>query len=271
MTMLRTTLLASTIAFATIATPLQAHRLWITPSTTIVSGDDDWVTFDGAVSNDLFYADHQPLRAEPAVVQPDGTPGKVENFSVGKYRATFDLHLTQKGTYKLVVQNGGVMGSYKVDGVEKRLPRGTTAAQASAAIPAGATDVKLGEMSNRLEVFVTAGTPSTTVLKPSGQGLELVPVTHPDDLVANEPATFKFIADGKPAAGLTVTVIPGGARYRAAVGELTFKTDATGTVAIKWPSAGLFWVNASATGASTAIPNAQKRMGYTTVVEVLNP
>jgi len=271
MTAFRMKLLATALGLSAIAAPLQAHRLWITPSTTTVSGDDDWVTFDGAVSNDLFYADHQPLRAEPVVVQPDGTPGKVENFSIGKYRATFDLHLIQKGTYKLVVQSGGVMGNYKVDGVEKRLPRGTTAAQLVTAVPAGATDVKLSEMVNRLEVFVTSGKPTDTVLKPTGQGLELVPVTHPDDLVSSEPATFKFIADGKPAAGVTVTVIPGGARYRATVGELTFKTDATGLVAIKWPSAGLFWVNATATAPSTAIPNAEKRMGYTTVVEVLNP
>lgn len=268
---LRVKLLAAAAGIAALAAPLQAHRLWIVPSTTIVSGDDDWVGFDAAVSNDLFYADHQPLRAEPTVLQPDGTPGKVENFAVAKYRATFDLHMVQKGTYKVVVQNGGVMGSYKVDGVEKRLPRGTTAAQAATAVPAGATDVKLGENVNRLEVFVTAGAPTETVLKPTGQGLELVPVTHPNDLVAGEAATFKFVADGKPAAGLTVTVVPGGARYRPAVGEMTFKTDAAGSVAIKWPAAGMYWLNASSTGVSTTIPNGQKRMGYTAILEVLQP
>ncbi|MES2054726.1 MAG: DUF4198 domain-containing protein [Pseudomonadota bacterium] len=271
MTTLRAKLLAAALGTIAIAAPLQAHRLWMLPSTTIVSGDDDWITFDAAASNDLFFPDHQPLRAEPAVVQPDGTPGKVEHMNIGQYRATFDLHMAQKGTYKLVVQNGGVMGSFKVGGVEQRLPRGTKAEQLATAIPAGATDVKLAESINRNEVFVTAGAPTQTALKPTGIGLELVPVTHPNDLVAGEPATFRFTADGKPAAKLTVTVIAGGSRYRHSVDEKTFTTDAQGQVAITWPAAGMYWINASATAPSVAIPNAEKRLSYTAVLEVLQP
>ena len=264
------TLLAAAVCTAAIA-PLQAHRLWMLPSTTIVSGDDDWVTFDAAASNDLFFPDHQPLRAEPAVVQPDGTPGKVENMHIGQYRSNFDLHMTQKGTYKIVIRNGGVMGSFKVNGVEQRLPRGTTADKLATAIPAGATDVKLGETLSRNEVFVTSGAPTETVFKPSGEGLELVPVTHPNDLVAGEAATFKLIADGKPAANIEVTVIPGGSRYRSSVNEVTLKTDAQGQVSVTWPGAGMYWMSASASAPSTAIPNAEKRMSYTTVLEVLQP
>jgi uncharacterized GH25 family protein len=177
----------------------------------------------------------------------------------------------QKGTYKLVVQNGGVMGSFKVGGVEQRLPRGTKADQLATAIPAGATDVKLTESVNRNEVFVTAGAPTETVLKPTGVGLELVPVTHPNDLVTGEPATFRFTADGKPAAQLTITVIPGGSRYRKSVDEKTFTTDAAGQVAISWPAAGMYWINATTTAPSTTIPNASKRMSYTAVLEVHQP
>ena len=265
------TLLAAAVCTAAIATPLQAHRLWMLPSTTIVSGDDDWVTFDAAASNDLFFPDHQPLRAEPAVVQPDGTPGKVEHMHIGQYRSNFDLHMTQKGTYKIVIRNGGVTGSFKVNGVEQRLPRGTTADKLATAIPAGATDVKLGETLSRNEVFVTSGAPTDTVFKPTGEGLELVPVTHPNDLVAGEAATFKLIADGKPAANIEVTVIPGGSRYRSSVNEVTLKTDAQGQVSVTWPGAGMYWMSASASAPSTAIPNAEKRMSYTTVLEVLQP
>ena len=139
------------------------------------------------------------------------------------------------------------------------------------AIPAGATEVKLGEMVSRNEVFVTSGAPTDTVFKPTNQGLELIPVTHPNDLVAGETATFKLIADGKPAANIEVTVIPGGSRYRSAVNEVTLKTDAQGQVAVTWPGAGMYWMSASTSVPSTAIPNAQKRLSYTTVIEVLQP
>lgn len=263
--------LITAVAIAAVAIPatLSAHRLWIVPSTTVVSGTDSWVTFDAAASNDLFYPDHQPLRAEPTVTAPDGSAGKVENFAVGRYRATFDVHLTQPGTWKIGLVNAGAFGSYTLNGKEERLPRGTSLDKLATAIPPGATDVKVSEVANRNDVFVTSGAPTDTVLKPTGQGLELVPVTHPNDLVASEPATFGFTIDGKPAAGLTVTVIAGGSRYRESVGEMTLTTDAKGQVQVKWPGAGMYWLNTTATGKSTAIPNAEKRMGYTTTLEVL--
>lgn len=269
MTRFNIALAASLLTATGLASPLSAHRLWIMPSTTVVSGEDSWVTFDAAASNDVFWPDHQPLRAEPQASAPDGKAAKVENFAVGRYRATFDLHLTQQGTWKLALVNNGVMGSYKQGGEEKRLPRGTTADKIATLIPADATDVKLAETSNRNEVFVTLGAPTDTVLKPTGQGLELASVTHPNDLVVNEPAVLGFVVDGKPAAGLTVTLIPGGGRYRSSPGEMTLTTDAKGQVTVKWPAPGMYWVNATSTGKSTTIPNADRRLGYTTSLEVL--
>ncbi|MHA6723819.1 DUF4198 domain-containing protein [Sphingomonas sp. RS2018] len=262
-------LAAAALGALAIPAGVSAHRLWMLPSTTVVSGADSWVTFDAAASNDLFYPDHQPLRAEPQVVAPDGTTGKVQNFAIGKYRSTFDVQVDKPGTWKLALVNSGVMGSYMLNGKQERLPRGTTAAQLATAVPAGATEVKLGENSSRNEVFVTSGAPTTTVLKPTGQGLEFAPVTHPNDLSAGEAATFGFLIDGKPAAGLTVTVVPGGSRYREQVGEMTLKTDAKGQVTVKWPGAGMYWLNTTATGKSSTIPNGEKRMSYTTTLEVL--
>ena len=65
------------IAAATmLATPALAHRQWLLPSATVVSGsgDDVWVTVDAAVSNDLFYFEHQPLRLDNVkAYAPDGT------------------------------------------------------------------------------------------------------------------------------------------------------------------------------------------------------
>ena len=98
---LRTPLIAIS-AIAAIAAPAAlAHRVWMIASSTSVSGTDNWVTVDAAVSNDLFFFDHQPIRVAPTVTQPDGTQGAIENHSVGKFRATFDVHLTQQGTYRI--------------------------------------------------------------------------------------------------------------------------------------------------------------------------
>jgi uncharacterized GH25 family protein len=275
-------------AIAAVAAPAAwAHRMWMLPSSTIVSGPDNWVTVDAAVSNDLFFFDHQPLRVVPTVLQPDGTEGKVENHNVGKFRATFDLHLTQQGTYRIAVVNEGVFGSYKLNGETRMIPRGTTQATLAAAIPAGATDVATSEALTRNEIFVTQGAPTSTVFKTTGKGLELVPVTHPNDLIAGEAATFQFLLDGKPAAGMFVTVVPGGNRYRDALNQMDLKTDAQGKVAITWPTAGMYWLNVTpnaprpegagegprAAGAPRAMPTGPqpRRVSYVTTLEVLAP
>ena len=270
------------IAAAVLAIPAaaSAHRMWMLPSATVVSGTESWVTVDAAVSNDLFFFDHQPLRLEQMKVwQPDGSAGQLQNGSTGRYRSTFDVQLNKPGTWKIGTAMSGVMGSFKVNGEEKRVggrggpPRpGMPAPLTVADIPADATDVKLTESSTRNEIFVTAGEPTTTVFAPTNTGLEMAPITHPDELVSGEAAKFRFLIDGKPAANLKVTVIPGGKRYRDAEGAMELTTGADGVLSVTWPSAGMYWLNATATDAKTTTPRAtQRRMSYVTTLEVLTP
>lgn len=273
------TALGLALAAAIVATPAAAHRQWMLPSATNLSGDDVWVTVDAAVSNDLFYFEHQPMRLTALKAwAPDGTETKIENQSTARYRSTFDVHLTQKGTYKIANVSDAVMGSYTLNGKTERLPRGTTVANLAQAIPAGATDVKTAEMNNRNEIFVTVGEPTQTVFKPAGKGIELVPVTHPTDLVAGEAATFQFLLDGKPAAGLPVTVIPGGIRYRDNLNQIDARTGADGKVTVTWPEPGMYWVNVTtprAAGEEEGPPPAgavpQRRASYVTTLEVMAP
>ena len=224
---------ASVALAATVAVPANAHRQWMMPSSTVLSGDDVWVTVDAAVSNDLFYFEHQPMRLDAVKAwAPDGNEAVIENRSTGRYRSTFDVHLTKPGTWKIASVVDGVMGSYDLAGKTERLPRGTTTANLAERIPAGATNVQTAESNNRNEIFVTVGEPTTTLFAPTGKGIELVPVTHPNDLFAGEAATFQFLLDGKPTAGLPVTVIPGGIRYRDRLGQMDLKTDAEGKVVL---------------------------------------
>lgn len=286
-------IVAGAIAALLLSGAAQAHRQWMLPSSTVLSGDQSWVTVDAAVSNDLFYFDHVPMRTDGiTVTQPDGSAGKIENAATGKYRSTFDVHLTQPGTYRIANVMTGIMGSYMLNGKRERLPRGVTKNKLASAIPAGATDVQTAEMANRNEIFVTLGAPTTTLFKPTGEGIELVPVTHPNDLVSGEAATFQFLLDGKPAAGLKVTVIPGGARYRNSAGEMDLTADKDGKVSVTWPQPGMYWLNANLGGGREGGPGGpgagqggegapppaqrpagppQRRASYVTTLEVLAP
>jgi uncharacterized GH25 family protein len=271
--------LLAAAAILSLPVSASAHRQWLLPSGTTFSGEDPWVSVDAAVSNDLFFPDHFAGRLENIKVwQPDGTEGKIQNGSTGRYRSVFDVRLEKPGTWKIGTENSAVMGSFKVDGVEKRLGRrgppqpGAPAPLTVDDIPANATDVKVTEVIGRNEVYVTRGEPTLTVFKPSGKGLELSPITHPDDLVAGEPTKFRFLVDGKPAAGLNVTVIPGGKRYRDAEGGFDVTSDKDGVVTINWPAAGMYWLSGELKDNHPSTPKAtERRLSYTTTLEVMAP
>jgi uncharacterized GH25 family protein len=246
----------------------QAHRSWLLPSATVLASDKPWVSFDAAVSTDLFYADHVPLRLDSLqIIQPDGSSGKPENALTAKYRSTFDVQLSQPGTYRLGISNTALFASYQENGQAKRW-RGTAESFAKE-VPADAQELQVSQGLTRVETFVTAGKPGGKALAPSCSGLELVPVTNPNDLFAGEAASFRFLVDGKPAANLKVTVIPGGIRYRSQLGEQSLTTDQDGRFSITWPAAGMYWLEASLKDNKATAPAKERRLGYIATLEVL--
>lgn len=247
----------------------QAHKMWLLPSATNVSGTDPWVTVDAAVSNDLFYPDHVPGDlARLVITAPDGQTAKPDNAITGKYRSVFDLHLTQQGTYKLALVNAGVFASYEQGGQKKRW-RGD-AANLAKELPADARQVEVSEAVNRVETFVSNGKPNEAALKPGGRGLELVPVSHVTDLVAGEGATFQLLLDGKPASDIKVSAIAGATRYRNAQDGFDVTTGKDGKFTLAWPHAGMYWINASTQDDKTSVKQAkQRRLSYTATLEVL--
>ncbi|WP_439688044.1 DUF4198 domain-containing protein [Cupriavidus oxalaticus] len=246
-----------------------AHRQWLLPSATVLSGNDPWVTVDAAVSNDLFYFEHVPLRLDNLqVTAPDGSAVKAENAATGKYRSTFDLHLTQPGTYRVAVVNQGLFASYKVDGQAKRW-RGSAESFARE-VPANAQDLTVTQAEGRVESFITAGKPSDKGLRTTGRGLELAPITHPNDLVAGDTASFRLLLDGKPASNLKVEVVPGGIRYRDKLQEFSATTDADGKFSVKWPAPGMYWMEAEVRDDKATFKQAKSRRAtYAVTVEVL--
>ncbi|MFA5495363.1 MAG: DUF4198 domain-containing protein [Porticoccaceae bacterium] len=252
----------------------EAHRAWIVPAATVLSGDDPWVTFDAAISNDIFHADHAAMRIEGlSVVAPDGGAAALENGHTGKYRSTFDLNLKQPGTYKVFTASGGLGARWEdADGQRRFWPgRGETAnaADFEKSVPKDAKNLEVSYNWRRIETFVTAGAPTDTVLKPDNKGLELVPVTHPNDLFAGEEAEFRLLIDGEPAAGAKVTVIPGGMRYRDGQEAIDVETAADGSFTVTWPDAGMYWLSASYRDGKAQPPATVRSGSYVATFEVL--
>lgn len=249
-----------------------AHRPWMLPTSTIVE-DKGWVTIDGAVSEGLFDIDHMPLRMDGVTVTaPDGSTAPAPAAVMGKMRSSIDLPLPQEGTYRIALVSNNAMGSYKLGNEVKRF-RGSEADFAKQ-VPAGATEVRKTLTHQRIETFVTSRNTSEGALKPTNVGLEMVPLTHPNDLRANETMRVRFLLDGKPLPNLPFSLVPGGVRYRGVAGEIRLTTDAKGEASFKLPAANMYWMNAAyppnpGKGASDTGPAEAKRYAYTATLEAL--
>jgi len=247
----------------------QAHKRWLLPSHTVVS-ESQWVTVDASVSNDIFDVDRPyPLKALEAV-GPDGKAATVDNRLEGHRRSVFDIKLTQPGSYRLTLPGQSHFLSWQQDGETQRR-RGWSGAEALLAeLPDNAEQVALTETHSRLEAFITVGAPNTKALEPSGQGLELQPITHPNDLYTGENARFRFLVDGEPTEGVEVEVVPAGTRYRDSQDHWTLTSDANGEITVNWPGAGRYYLEAGYADDRAEHPKAQqRRLQYLATFEVL--
>ncbi|MDT0574731.1 DUF4198 domain-containing protein [Croceicoccus sp. F390] len=262
--------LVAAIAGAGLATLMpqsaEAHRRWLLPSATVLAGEDGMVSVDAAASNGLFVFEHRPLPLDTLVITgPAGDTVEPTVIGTGAYRSVFDVPLKQQGTYRIALASDGWAGTYQHAGEQHRW-RGTQADIATS-IPADATNVVLGETSSRTETFVTLGLPDARALALTGSGIEMIPVTHPNDLVAGEPAQMRMIVDGQPAPGLKVEFVQGGTRYRDNAGVEELTTDADGMLTLTAPQPGLFYMETAHEGVSQS--GSPRRMSYTAVLEFL--
>ncbi len=254
-----------------------ADRTWLLPSSTMLSPSDGWVTFDAEVSDTVFTIDHVPLPLDGLVLlAPDGSAVPPDNPGTGHLRSTFDLKLSKPGTYRAALVVDQLFVSYRVGGEMKRA-RGSAEAIAKE-IPPDATELRVTQSIGRNETFVTAGKPSELPWRPTGRGLEMLPLSHPNDIGAGTTTRFRFLLDGQPAADIAVSVVAGGVRYRENLGEQSYTTDARGEVAVAWGGPGMYWLGAAPprdpamqgpNGPAGTLDQPVRRVSYSATLEVL--
>lgn len=269
------TLITATALTISLISSAQAHRLWIKPSTTLSSGESEWVTFDAAVANTIFFPDHHAYPAKFLTAwDPNKKEIEMQNAQKLKYRSVFDLELTQQGTYKVFAATNSLRASWKdADGKRKRWPgRGEigTAEDFYKKVPKNADSLSVSQNASRLEVYTTLQAPSDAVLKPTGSGLELDGKTHPNDLYTGEPVTLGFLMDGAAAKGTKVTLVKDGEKYRDEAGALEFTADKNGEIEFEFEQPGMYWLEAEFEDDQAQAPATKRQGNYTLVVEVLS-
>jgi len=267
------TWLAALCLACTLPVTVQARSFWLLPSDTTLTAADQWISVDLGASTAPFEGSTMgmPL-THLRITAPDGTLVAPQNAMLGKLRTVFDVPVTQPGSYRLAVVDNSFFATWKDAKTAAPMRWRGTLEDMAHKVPADAPELQKGQMLFRIESFVTVGAPGK--LPPpalhAGQGLEMQPITHPNDLSVDEAAQFAFHLNGKPAPDLEITITPGGFRWRNDAGIMRLKTDSQGQIAVRWPAAGMYLINASGADEQGSTAGAkQRRLFYAGTVEVL--
>lgn len=226
-----------------------AHMPYLKPTT--FTPRRDFVTFDSAMSADMFFLPDFPIRGEGDywVTAPSGETAKATSATVHKEFAVGEAALPTPGTYRLSTgERPGRSSKFaKIDGKWEMLrPAGSQGGRGvdESTIPAGTeTMTSVGYI--RAEAYVTRGAPDRTALKPTGKGLELEPITHPSEIFAGEAFKFRMLNEGQPAADAAFAIYRAGDQHAEKRYTYASKTDTSGAASVTFDQAGVYVLIAS--------------------------
>jgi hypothetical protein len=111
------------------------------------------------------------------------------------------------------------------------------------AVPAGA-ETMTSQSFIRAETYVTRGAPSRGALAPTGQGLELDAITHPNEIFVGDAFKFRMLDGGKPVPGLEFNISRANDAYSEKRYGNAGKTDAAGAAAVTFDQPGAYVLQA---------------------------
>lgn len=179
----------------------KAHTPFIVP-TSFEPLHQGWVSLDAGFAESFFQSDVAFDKGHFQILTPKGewvAPARLEQFTS---RSLLEYQAKDEGTYRFTTGSrlGAVFRMYELNGERKhtRDPKEV--------LPKGHKLLDHYQSVTLAETYVTLKAPTKNALKPYSKGLELVPVTHPNDLYVGEAFEFSVLLDGKPLADSPVTI-----------------------------------------------------------------
>lgn len=262
---------ASLLATATLALavslPASAHTPYLVPSN-FAPRAGQTITLDASFAETFFVPEAAFDDSQFTVTGPDGAEAPLAS-QVMKTRTVAEYTLPAgTGTYRLSTgpRLGALFRTWEQNGKRE------SSRDPAAKIPAGAKVISDFQSLTQAVSYVTAGNPDRAALAPRNKGLELLPVTHPNDLYVGE--TFDFIVqyDGKPLADQPVEITEAVWSSDRTPQVTNLKSDAAGHV--RFPlSAAATWLALTRyrTAAPAGAPVAEYSNSVTLSFRVLNP
>lgn len=177
-------------------------------------------SLQSAITIEKFYSPNRNYATRFFSTSPDGSQQEIKPVATLERFTLLDLITTQDGTYRIKTadEHSSVIDYAKVDDRWLRVrterpatptPAATMTEEKTAAtpprprrfvyadeLPSNAQKSKT-EVTQLAETYLSKNAPSA-VVKATGKGLELIPITHPNEIFVGEGFEFIVHFDGKP-------------------------------------------------------------------------
>jgi len=198
------------------------------------------LSVEAALTDNLFLPDVPYGNHGFSFVTPSGKMEKIPDEAVFALptRTIVEYKLTdpETGTYRVTAgPRISKSRSWEVDGEVKRIR------DPNEQMPAGAVLKSHTESHASLDVYIIVGKAEIpNIPKASGQGLEFVPITHPNQLTVGGVFEFVVQLNGKPLAEQDVSISYSTRDYSGKSSRASVKTDASGKARYKLDKPGLY-------------------------------
>lgn len=226
-------LFAGALACA-VAAAASAHTPYLAPSN-FAPRAGETLALDASFAETFFVPEAVFDNSRFEVTAPDGKKTTPDVVHLLKTRAVAEHTLPQgQGTYRFSTgtRPGALFRTWELDGKQE------SSRDPAAKIPAGAKVLSNFQSMTLAETYVTVGAPDRGALHAHGKGIELVPITHPNDLFVGEVFEFTVQYDGKPLAGQKVEISEAVWTSDRKPQVETLLTDAQGRASFKLQRAG---------------------------------
>ncbi|MCR6651387.1 MAG: DUF4198 domain-containing protein [Cellvibrionaceae bacterium] len=222
-------------AFSLSGLSARAHTPYLVP-TAFEPLHDGWISLDAGFADVFFQSDVAFDQGDFKIQTPKGqwvAPGRYEQLTT---RSLVEHQLKEEGTYRFStgLRKAAVFRMYEIGG-ERKFTR-----DPAEVLPEGAKLLDHYQSATRAETYVSLKAPTQAALKPLNQGLEIVPLTHPNDLYTGETLRVALLLDGKPLAGKELSVFAGHDGSEQEIAKQKALTDAEGRAEFKFETPGVY-------------------------------
>jgi len=233
----------------------QAHTPYLVPSLVHASNRRPIISLEVSATHNFFIPDGAFVDSTFSVTRPNGSVYTIPESDIHKLIVrTVVEHKIEvpegedpAGTYRVVSgpRVGAPSRTWEVNGEVKRI-------RPNEEVPEGAVLKSHTQTISTMEAYVTVGAarvaesqparpkPGTKALEATGKGLEIVTVSHPNELVVGDNFVFRVQLNGKPLANHQLNVVYSNMDLSGESSTVSLTTDAAGTVSYALEKAGVY-------------------------------